>query len=717
MIKVADVKKKILDYLNSDKHNMLFGVLFIFVIIIFSLNFNFRIDLTRNDSYSLSGFSKEIVSSIQDPFYVKVFYSENVPAQYKTVRTYLQDTLEEYSNAANSNFKVDYYNTDDEDNKKLAENLGLYPVEINTRQSDEIKVQKAYMGVVLIHGDLMERINNVSSVTGLEYRISSAIQKMLGKSNALKAMKGSIEIRVYVSNGLKKFGIRGYDQYEAVVRSVYEKLNNDNFGKIKLKFVECSDLGDVSKEAEKYGLPVIPWEDTETDQGIIPAGKAILGMTVQMDDKIKSVSLGISRSPLIGYSIAGLDTLEESLSAAVDFLLINNPKVVYLSGHGEPNLNDARQGAGVLKSILSDLYNVMEVNLLNQNIPANAGTLIVNAPKAKISDYELFKIDNFIMKGGSVLFLHNSFNEVSAQGMGGQQQSYFIPSNTGIDKLLTAYGFTVGKNFIMDESCYEQSQQGQGRIVLNYVPILKGDSISQESLVTKNIKQLVMMKISSINVNQAYYESDERSYEVLLTSSNRSWLMKDRINLNPFMIYPPQSDDMFDSYTAAVKAEGIFKSAFAGKAIPKLPEKKDLDTTGTDINKGKNNTDVDRLIVELDAEERYEKSLKPGRIIVIGSGDLTSQSLLGFQDAEGGYPNIYLIQGIVDYLNRNEYIAPLRSKGLEYVPIENISSTQRSIFKIINIAGLPLLVLAIGIIISSMKKKRRMKVKKEFSGE
>lgn len=83
----------------------------------------FRIDLTGAHSYSLSESSREVVSSLEEPLGIKVFFSSNLPAPYSGVQQYVNDILGEYKNAANSNFSCEYFDMNKSENQTLARNL------------------------------------------------------------------------------------------------------------------------------------------------------------------------------------------------------------------------------------------------------------------------------------------------------------------------------------------------------------------------------------------------------------------------------------------------------------------------------------------------------------------------------------------------------------------------------------------------------------------
>src|SRR6056297_3072825 len=154
----------------------------------------FRIDLTANNIYSLSKASRKAVSTLSEPLTIKVFFTENLPAPHNNTQRYLRDLLEEYAIHANEYFNYRFYDVSPKEegvtqeareNQELAENYGIRPVEIRSVEQDEIKFKKAYMGLVLIHGDLIEKIPALTSTDQIEYELTTAINKLNNKISKL----------------------------------------------------------------------------------------------------------------------------------------------------------------------------------------------------------------------------------------------------------------------------------------------------------------------------------------------------------------------------------------------------------------------------------------------------------------------------------------------------------------------------------------------------
>ena len=78
-------------------------------------------------------------------------------------------------------------------------------------------------------------------------------------------------------------------------------------------------------------------------------------------------------------------------------------------------LNDQQspQGGAILKQVLSDVYEIQEIDLAAGDIPADLGLMIINGPRKEYTDLEVYKIDQFLMKGKAAIFFLDSFNEIN----------------------------------------------------------------------------------------------------------------------------------------------------------------------------------------------------------------------------------------------------------------------------------------------------------------
>ena len=157
--------------------------------------------------------SREVVSTLTEPLTINVFFTKNLPAPYNTVERYLRDLLEEYAISGNRYFNYRFHDVtpleeggsaDSAQNQRLASEYGIQPVQIQAIEQDEVKIKKAYMGLAIVHGDMVERIPTIVSADGLEYRLTTAIQRLNNRISALLRLKEPVRITLCLSPSVLK---------------------------------------------------------------------------------------------------------------------------------------------------------------------------------------------------------------------------------------------------------------------------------------------------------------------------------------------------------------------------------------------------------------------------------------------------------------------------------------------------------------------------------
>ena len=234
----------------------------------------FRWDLTKNSIYSISEASKKVVSTLSEPLTINVFFTKNLPAPHNNTERYLHDLLEEYGTYANKHFNYRFYDVspeeggisaDTQDNQKLANNYGIHPIQIQVIEKDEVKFKRAYMGLVIIHGDLMERIATITSTEGLEYKLTTAIQKLNNKISALLSLSDKIQVKLILSSALEAVGryvgMRNLPQIPQKVQEVVAKLNRTNYDRLHFEFLNPSEETDLDEVSAAYNITTLKWPE------------------------------------------------------------------------------------------------------------------------------------------------------------------------------------------------------------------------------------------------------------------------------------------------------------------------------------------------------------------------------------------------------------------------------------------------------------------------
>jgi ABC-2 type transport system permease protein len=699
----------------------------------------FRADLTANKIYSISKASKEVVATLSEPLSIKVFFTKDLPPPYNNTERYLHDLFDEYAIYANKFFNYRFYNVSAEEgeltakareNQKIANNYGIHSIQIQVIDKDQVKFQKAYMGLALIHGDLIEQIPTITSTEGLEYTLTTAIKKMNNKISALLSLPDKIKIKLFLSSSLEivapQMGVRNLGGIPAEIENIVKKLNQKNYGKLEFEFINPTPDQDLAAISKEYNIMMLSWPALA--KGIAP-GNGVIGLVMEYGENSLTVPLmQVIRLPIIGtqYKLAQTGEIEESINSNVERLIDINEDLGYLADHGTLNLAapppsapgrpPAEAPASNFRRLVSQNYTLKNISLKDQNIPESLNCLIIARPTEKFSDYALFQIDQFLMQGKSLALVLDRFKEVSPagqQGMNLGQTPVFLPLDTRLEKLLSHYGIRIQPSFIMDENCYRQelpAQFGGGERAIYFAPLIKDRFINDDLDFMKNIKRLVALKISPLELIPERISQNSLKSHRLFASSKKSWQMRDRINLNPMFIKPPESTEEMQSYPLAYIVEGEFPSYFAGKPLP-LREIKDEKESQEkpQAEASKSPTDID--LSQIERQGQFLARGKPGKIFVMASADMLRDNLL---DAGGQGSNATFILNTIDYLNGREDVAVMRAKVQRFNPLEDTQAGTKAFVKALNIAGLPVLVVIFGLGVWFRRHSRKKQIQMMF---
>lgn len=736
---------------GSEKYIKLLVYLIIVVLVnVAGITLFFRLDLTANKMYSLSEASKKVVSTLSEPLTVKVFFTKNLPAPHNNTERYLHDLLEEYSIYARRYFNYHFYDVSAEEgelsektreNQKLANDYGIHPVQIQAIEKDEVKFQRAYMGIVLIHGDLIERIPTISTIEGLEYKMTTAIQKLNNKISALLGLQGKIHIKLYLSSSLYQMapyiGLKKLSEIPNKLEKIVQQLNQKNYNKLEYEHLDPSTDNDQEAIAKKYNIMTVKWPALA--RGAVPPGKGAIGLVMEFGERaLVTRLLQVIQIPILGtqYQLMDMNELQEIIEKNVEALIDINEDLGYLEDHGTLNLSsNAPMGQTAIqrqetvmnfRSLISQNYSIKQINLKEESIPDNLKSVVIARPTLPFSDYELFQIDQFLMKGKNLVLFLDRFMELqpsNQQGgnIGGQQPVY-VPLDTGLEKLLNHYGIRIKKSYVMDKNCFRQTlpaQLGGGERPIYFAPIIKSRFINNELDFMKSIKGMIVLKISPLELDTERLSGNDLKATQLVASSEKSWEMSGRISLNPMFIQPPSSEEDMQSKPLAYILAGEFPSYFADKPLPiKEIDENESENKDKDVAKQpppneataadtQSEIDVSKIVTD----GQFIAKGKPGKIFLMASADMLKDNLL---DASGRGPNTTYILNVIDYLNGREDIAVMRGKEQRFNPLDDTKAGTKTFVKTLNVIGLPAFVVLFGILVWFRRHARKKNIQMMF---
>ena len=371
---------------------------------------------------------------------------------------------------------------------------------------------------------------------------------------------------------------------------------------------------------------------------------------VTSGDKEIAVSLlqnriGLSPDEVLNNSI---QNLEYAFSSAIKKVTTGGkPQIGFTTGHNELSdlqLNDA------LKT-LSDGFKVGRVDL--KTIPFGGlqkiRLLVIPKPDKPFTELEKFKLDQYIMRGGRVLW---AVDQVSAEldslrGHGGEQLTF--PKQLNLDDQLFVYGVRINYDLIADISCAQipistGSVGGQAQIQMVpwlFYPIFM--PLSKHPII-KNLDGIRSEFASTIDT----LGIKDVSKTVLLSSSpyNKKLTAPYLLSLQAIEQEPDPKAFISKPKTVAVLLEGKFKSDFMNRPQPEgLTEK----------------------IATIPAG-------KPTKMVVISDGDIFKNQVsndgspfpLGYDHyTQQNYGNKNLLLNIADYLTDDSGLIALRTKEIQ----------------------------------------------------
>ena len=643
-----------------------------------------RADLTSQKVYSLSKASKELIGSLQEPLNVNVFFSNDLPAPYNSVDQYLRDILQEYKSHANKNFNYKFFDMSKEESEEAARSYGLNQTQVQKVETTEVSAKAVWMSLAIVYGDKIKTFDSLNSSAGLEYKLTTAMSKMISASDALAQMSGGLELILFPAQELKDYGIAGLDKIEGRVKNAAEELNKKYEGKIDFKVQNVSGE-EAQKLSQEYGIQSVNFDDPETKEQKTTG----LGLILKSESDFRNIPLKLQN--FFGWRLVGAENLQESLSSSIESLLSKTVEIAYITGHEELSLygNPYAQNeltAENFRNVLNDIYSLKEIDLSKDEIPLNIKCAVINGPKTKFSEEELRKIDQFVMTGGN-LFL--CLEPLSESDQNGSMPSYQKP-DTGLDELLYAYGIQAGANYVMDENAYVQNQGRPNSAKLNWAPLVEKKQLDPKSPITKYISGMIFLQNGSIDISKAQEDQDIKT-TVLARSSEKSWTVSENIILYPGYIFPPDDKEKIHSNNLAVLVEGKFKSAFAGRA-----QKKGQDASVNGIN----------------AAEFLDKGIQNSKIVFINSSQAATQQLI---DNNGNEPMSYFVRNAIDVLNGQEDFCEMRTKGASPSLLDSKDAALATAFKLFNQFGLAILVALAGLLVWRARAVHRNEIRIKYN--
>ncbi len=497
--------------------------------------------------------------------------------------------------------------------------------------------------------------------------------KMYSLSDASKNVVGDIDdkllIKAYFSENLPgQFGdVRRY------LRDMLEDYRAFSHGHLEYEFVDPGSQEKLQEEARSFQIPPMQVDAISKDKR--ETVLVYMGVVFRYGDKQEVIP-----------SVTSIANLEYEITSLIYRLTNANQPVLGITSTGTQQSQAQIQQ---LYEALGRMYDIRPVGLDEPIDNTVFDGLFVVAPRQPFTDWQLFNLDQFIIKGGKVGMFMNSYSA----DMRGSQQA--IPYNLNVNGFLNSYGLGLGEDLLIDAQSnmvQVQTQQGLFRIPMSirypFLPIIR--NMNKENSITRQLQYVATFFPSSVDTTLAAL----KGYDVeslLYTSEHSGRRSGPQIFLNPQQQFTPR-----DLGEKSIPVAAIVRGTFSSHYVESGPPKQPLPPAEGQQNAAPQFGDY--------TGEFVEKAEAENRLLLVGDGNMALDEYVSSPGA------LVFMQNCADWLLQSEDLISIRSKQIKMQPLtwngEAPPEIVRSITKWINRIGPVALIIALGIVLWQIRRSK-----------
>ncbi len=272
------------------------------------------------------------------------------------------------------------------------------------------------------------------------FTISSPVKKILGN------MDDVAEVTIFLKGDLPA----GFKNLSTSAEELLQEFKEYSNGKISYKL--------ISPDEQMPGTTTT-YADTLTSLGVVPINLKVQlkageqsqyvypAALVQYKNKILPVNLYSGPNVISDKELNSSEALLEYKFADAIYKLTENrkPMIAYSVGNGEPTGDNV---VDLVENVLRKNYSLFTLNIAKEPvIPDTFKLLMIVKPTASFTEDEKFKIDQFVMRGGKVIwFIDRLQAEMDSLQIKNQVIAY--DRNLNLEDLLFKYGVRINPDLI-----------------------------------------------------------------------------------------------------------------------------------------------------------------------------------------------------------------------------------------------------------------------------
>lgn len=629
-----------------------------------------RMDTTEGKLYSISDATHGYLNQLQEPLLIRGYFSSKTHPLLSPLVPQIRDLINEYEVAGKGRVRVEFIDpmNDPELEEQANQKYGIQPVPFQVADRYQASLVNSYFNVLVEYGDEFQVLGfrdliEVKSqsedeidvqLRNPEYDITRAVKKVLlayqSGGNLFDTVKGDLNFTAYISADEKL--PEDLRTFKADVENVMNEMKSQAGDRLKVEFVDPeANGGAVAQQIlNDYGFqPMVA--------SLFDSNRFYFYLTLSKDDQVVQIPLGDFSANTFELALeSGVKRFATGFTKTVALVAPQVDPQMMRFGIGGPTFSQLEQVLG------ADL-NIKREDLSDGAIDSEADVLLLAAPK-DLDEKQLFAVDQFLMRGGTVIAATSPFSaDLSRNSLNMQRH------NSGLDQWLQHHGLKVEDKLVLDpqNSAFPlpvTRQVGAFRfqemrmIDYPYFADLRGEGLNADNPITSGLNQLSMAWSSPITIDDDKNKS--RQITELLHSSNQAWLSSS-LNIQPQIdssgrsTFTPSGDK--GRHLLGAISQGRFSSYFAGQDSPLLSDVENAST-----NDGNEATEEQENVIS----SVIEHSPESARIILFASNDFLNDRVMQLAGANNGsqYLNgLQLMANAVDWSLEEQGLLSIRSRG------------------------------------------------------
>ncbi|HUT55158.1 MAG TPA: GldG family protein [bacterium] len=408
----------------------------------------------------------------------------------------------------------------------------------------------AAVGIIFIVNFFSDRaFTRLDLTRGEQFTLSQSSKDTLAK------LPDIVTIKAYYSSNIPS----PINQWTQEVKDLLREYQAYGKGKVKLEIVDPA--GDPAAQEEAGKLNINPVELPVVSMDQQTRLKIYASIHIQYLDKSETIP-----------NVVNTDTLEYDLTSVINRLTSDKSTAI-----GLLNLDKERKLRDEFQPLIEALekeFKVEDVELTdNKPIDNQAISVLLVLNPFRISGRALFEIDQYIMRGGQVMFLTDGAQVFLQPGQfGAPMPFYAMAMNEQYDQLgpmLQSYGVKRNYDLVMDNQHANYPILGPLGTPYPLFPLIDMTKGQVEHQITRGLDHLIFTWASSLDVQNL--PETVKAVKLVVTSPE-AWVQAGQQLVvdpsqkpTPPMPFPGMGPG---ERTLAVLLSGQFKSYFAGKPLP-----------------------------------------------------------------------------------------------------------------------------------------------------